>query len=111
MNTNNPITEIALAILAGLLIVGACILLFFGKIDFTGATLMFGVAAAMVGINQALKSPSPAQQTQLQQFMAQVLNTLPAVVSATQSQPASQPVTQVMQPAQPHVADEFTAPL
>lgn len=111
MNTNNPITEIGTLVLAALLVIGGSVLLYASKIDTGFATSMFILAAGLLGINGALKTPSPAQQTQLQQFMAQVLNTLPAVVSATQSQPAPQPVTQVMQPAQPHVADEFTAPL
>lgn len=111
MNTNNPITEIGTLVLAALLVIGGSVLLYASKIDTGFATSMFILAAGLLGINGALKTPSPAQQTQLQQFMAQVLNTLPAVVSATQTQPAPQPVTQVMQPAQPHVADEFTAPL
>lgn len=121
MNTNNPIYEIGTMVLAALLVIGGSVLLYASKIDTGFATSMFILAAGLLGINGALKTPSQAQQQSLQALTSQVLQTLPAVVSATNSQPAPQPV-QVplselrMQPgqtvqAQPHVADEFTAPL
>src|SRR6266704_3041450 len=84
---NNPLTEIILGIIAVLFIAGGVFLLYTGKIDFAGATLMFGFPAALFGINQALKAPSPAQQAQLQQVTSQALNTLPAVAAAVAQPP------------------------
>ena len=95
MNTTNPLTEIGLLILAALLVIGGVLLLYAGKIDTAFASSMFIIAAGLLGINGALKSPSPAQQAQLQSLTSQVLQTLPAVISATQAQPPPQ----VVQPA------------
>lgn len=121
MNTNNPIYEVGTLVLAALLVIGGVLLLYANRIDTGFATSMFILAAGLLGINGALKTPSQAQQQNLQALTSQVLNTLPQVISATQSQPVAQPV-QVPIPAghalpsdawtaQPHVADEFTAPL
>ena len=97
MNNTNPLTEIILGVIAVFFVVGGVFLLYVGKIDFAGAALMFGFPAALFGINQALKAPSPAQQQQLgalvqqgQQLTSQALSVLPTVVAATQ-QPAPPP--------------------
>jgi hypothetical protein len=101
---NNPLTEIFLGIGASLLILGAIILLYFGKIDGTFAVLMFGAAATLFGGNLALKAPSPTQQAQIgtladrqqlltsqqQGLTSQVLSVLPTMVAAVQ-QPQPQP--------------------
>ena len=103
MQPTNPITEISLPVLSALFVIGACLLLYFGKIDFTGATLMFVTAAGLVGFNQAFKVASPAQQTQLATLTSQVLTVLPAVVSAiTPLSPIGQiPLSEVrLQPGQ-----------
>ncbi len=84
MNNTNPLTEIILGVIAVFFVVGGVFLLYVGKIDFAGAALMFGFPAALFGINQALKAPSPAQQQQLgalvqqgQQLTSQALSVLP----------------------------------
>jgi hypothetical protein len=95
-NNNNPLTEIGAIVLAGLLVIGAALLMWAGKISFTDLTLMITFALALFGGNLALKAPSPAQQAQLGQLTQQVLSVLPAVVTATQqpavpAQPAPSP--------------------
>lgn len=69
MNTNNPITELSLAVISGLLVVAASLLLYTGKIDFAAGTVMIGSALALLGGNLALKAPSPSQQELLQQLI------------------------------------------
>jgi len=100
MSNTNPLTEIGAIVLAALLAIGGVLLLYAGKIDTAFATSMFILAAGLLGINQALKAPSSAQQQQLgalaqqgQALTSQVLSVLPTVVAATQQPtPAAQPV-------------------
>ncbi len=96
MNTSNPLTEIGPVVIAGLLIIGGVVLLFTGKIDLVVATTMFGSAVALVGGNLALKAPSPAQQSQLLQMVAQSTAQPPVVVNNNIPAQASQPIP--MQP-------------
>lgn len=134
MQNNNPLTEAFLGATAVLLVLGAIVLLYTGKIDGTFATLMFGAAAALFGGNLALKAPSPAQQQQiaaqhqsLQSMLSQLLQALPAlfqqagtpppvVVNNLPAQPAAQPLPPVPMPAaavQPPQSSmpDFTAPI
>lgn len=95
-NNNNPITEISLLVVSSLFIIAGGLLLYFGKIDFTGATLIFGLVAGLYGVNGAFKASSPAQQAQisnqqesLQQIIQQLTTTiLPALFNHTH--PANQ---------------------
>jgi len=81
---NNPVTEIILGVLSALFIAGGVLLLYVGKTDFAGAAFMFGLPAVLLGINGALKAPSPSQQAALLQLTAQALQ--------AQAQPAPAPV-------------------
>ncbi len=120
---NNPITEVGMFVIASLLIIGGAMLLYFGRIDFTAATLMFGTAAGILGVQGAFKAPSPAQQTQLngqqqnlQYLLSQTLATLPSIVQAVQPQSvpaqlptiAPQPQNSVSQV--PQVQSQVNAP-
>jgi len=109
---NNPITEVGMFVIAGLLIIGGALLLYFGRIDFTAFALMFGSALALFGVNGALKAPSPAQQTQLngqqqnlQYLLSQTLATLPGIIQSLQAQPVPAQLStiepQTQQTAQP----------
>src|SRR5690349_3268645 len=68
---NNPLTEIAAIVLAALLIIAGGLLLYTSKVDFTQATVIFGLAATIYGGNLALKAPSPAQTQLLAQLVTQ----------------------------------------
>ena len=75
MSTNtNPIIEIGVLVTSALLITGGVILLYTGKIDFVAATVMFGSALALFGVNTALKAPSPGQQETLRQLVSQLIS-------------------------------------
>ena len=77
MQSNNPLTEIGVIVISTALIAAATVLLVLGKVDFTAASLMFGLAAGLFGYNKALAAPSPAQQAALQQLLESVLAALP----------------------------------
>ncbi len=116
---NNPITEVGMFVIAGLLIIGGAILLYFGRIDFTAFALMFGSALALFGVNGALKAPSPAQQNQLnsqqqnlQYLLSQTLATLPGIVQSLQSQPIpAQLLTTQPQPQQTAMPVQVQSPV
>ncbi len=107
MQNNNPLTEGILGIIAVLFVVGGVFLLYVGKIDFAGAALMFGFPAALLGINQALKAPSPSQQETLNKQQ----DNLQSLVSlfATHTHPVPTPPATPTQPVQP-VAAPVVAP-
>src|SRR6266704_6354398 len=108
---NNLVTEIILGVVAVLLVIGSVLLLYAGKIDFSGALAAWGIAAGVVGVNLALKAPSPSQQVQLnaqqqnlQQLVSYALGMLPGLVqSLSQTQaPVAPPQGQgTAQPAPP----------
>jgi hypothetical protein len=79
---NNNLTEIGAIVLSCLLVLAAALLMYFGKVDFTAATVMFTLAGAIFAGNLALKAPSPTQQAALLQLTAQALQ--------TQAQPVGQ---------------------
>ena len=87
MQPQSNLTEISVLVIAVLLILAGSVLLFFGKIDATFATLMFGLVAAIYGVNSAYKEPSPAQQAQLGALLEQVLNLLPQPTSMPTPKP------------------------
>jgi len=97
MQSNNPFTEVGIILISVGLIAGGVLLLVLGKIDFTAATLMFGLAVGLYGGNLAIKAPSQAQQAQIGAITQQALNVLPQVVQAA----ASTPVPTVPTQAQP----------
>lgn len=102
MQNNNPLTEISTMVLAALLIIAASLLMYFGKIDFTGATLMFGLAAGLYGVNGALKVPSATQQTQintLQQGLQDLINLFASHTHPAPPTPPAPPAVPVQQPA------------
>ena len=92
MQPTNPITEISLPVLSALFVIGACLLLYFGKIDFTGATLMFGIPAALLGVNGAFHAASPAQQAQLAALTTQTLSAQSQAAPTPQAQPFEPPI-------------------
>lgn len=81
MQQNNQLTEIGVVVIAIALIAAATTLLILGKVDFTGATVLYGLAAGLYGVNGAYKAPSPSQQLALQQLLEQVLSLLPQPTS------------------------------
>lgn len=83
MQPNNLVTEVSVLVISVLLILAGSVLLFFGKIDATFATLMFGLVAAIYGVNSAYKAPSPVQQAQLGTLLTQVLSLLPQQPTST----------------------------
>ena len=87
MQANNPFTEIGVIVISMALIAAATVLLILGKADFTGASLMFGLAVGLFGYNGALKVPSPSQQLALQQLLEQVLSLLPQPTSTPTTKP------------------------
>ncbi len=108
---NNLVTEIILGVVAGLLVIGSVLLLYAGKIDFSGALAAWGIAAGVVGVNLALKAPSPSQQVQLnaqqqnlQQLVSYALGMLPGLVQSLSQQQA--PVA----PPQPAVMPSVVPP-
>ena len=107
---NNPITEIFLGVIAALFVVGAVVLLYFGKIDATFATLMFGAAAALFGGNLALKAPSPSQQATIAQLLSDVTATIPVIFQHTHPAPSAPPVTAPAQPTPVTSQARATAP-
>lgn len=88
MQPQPKLPELGVIIVSVALIAAATTLLILGKIDFTGATVLYGLVAGIYGVRGAFQAPSPAQQETLQQLLAQVLAMLP---QATQ-QPESVPV-------------------
>jgi hypothetical protein len=88
---NNPVTEIILGVLSALFIAGGVLLLYVGKTDFAGAAFMFGLPAVLLGINGALKAPSPAQQAALLSLTAQALQTQAQPQLAQAPAPAATP--------------------
>jgi len=113
-NTNNPLTEVSAIVLAALLIIAGGLLLYVGKVDFTQATLIFGLAVTIYGGNLALKAPSPTQQSQIAAIASQQSNVISQMVGqqvqAPQQEQASAapkfttmvpqpPVPQFVQPA------------
>lgn len=74
---SNPYTEIGVVVIAVALIAAATVLLVLGKADSTEATLMFGLAVGVFGVNGAYKAPSPTQQAQIAALLTQVLSLLP----------------------------------
>ncbi len=92
---NNLVTEIILGVVAGLLVIGSVLLLYAGKIDFSGALAAWGIAAGVVGVKLALNAPSPTQQAQLnaqqqnlQQLVSYALGMLPGLVQSLSQQQA-----------------------
>ncbi len=92
---NNLVTEIILGVVVGLLVIGSVLLLYAGKIDFSGALAAWGIAAGVVGVKLALKAPSPSQQVQLnaqqqnlQQLVSYALGMLPGLVQSLSQQQA-----------------------
>lgn len=114
MNTpQHPITEIGMIGMAVAFVIAATVLLFVNKIDFTQGTILYGIAAGLLGVNGALKAPS-AQQNQLIGSLAQALATPPsppAVVPPVQPLPAQAQAQPVVQPvpaqAQPQVSSPY----
>jgi len=105
---NNLVTEIILGVVAGLLVIGSVLLLYAGKIDFSGALAAWGIAAGVVGVNLALKAPSPSQQVQLnaqqqnlQQLVSYALGMLPGLVQSLSQQTPPVASPQPAQTAQP----------
>lgn len=113
MQNNNPLTEVAAIVLAGLMIIAGGLLLYTSKVDFTQATLMFGLAITIYGGNLALKAPSPTQQSQIAAIATQQSATISQMVSqqATPAPMAAEPkpqpgqmfTTQVPQPASQYI--------
>ena len=85
--SQNKLTEVALLVIVGLLIVAGAFLLYVGKVDFTGMLTLFGFAGGILGVNGAFKAPSPAQSAQLQGLLSQVMNVLPGLLSQLQPPP------------------------
>ena len=103
MQNNNPFTEIGAIILAILLVIAGGLLLYLGKIDFTQATLIWGLAAALFGGNLALKAPSSTQQTQLSNLQGSLQDLVSLFASHTHPvvPPPPSPPTQPVQPVKP----------
>ena len=102
MQNNNPFTEIGAIILAILLVIAGGVLLYLGKVDFTQATVIFGLAAALFGGNLALKAPSSTQQTQLsnlQQGLQDLISLFASHTHPVVPPPPPSPPTQPVQPA------------
>lgn len=92
MQPNNPLTEIGVILISVALIAAATTLLVLGKIDFTGATVLYGLVAGIYGVNGAFKAASPAQQA----LLAQVLSSIGTnAASSTQPTPAPTPIDKV----------------
>src|SRR5258708_39976290 len=94
MQTNNPVVEIGVILIALGFIAAGTTLLALHTIDLNVAIILWTLAASVAGINVALKAPSPTQQ----QLLAQALQT-------QQAQPA-----QVVQAPAPVAAPQVVAP-
>ncbi len=103
MQSNNPLTEVGIILISVGLIAGGVLLLVLGKIDFTAATLMFGLAVGLYGGNLAIKAPSQAQQAQIGAITQQALSVLPQVVQAAASPPVPTVPPMPVQPQAPSV--------
>jgi hypothetical protein len=97
---NNTLAEVAMFVTASLLVIAGSVLLYLGTIDFSQDMLFVGAALSVLGVNGALKMPSPAQQEQI----SQVLSMLPVFANLLHShvvptpQPAPAPAKPVAQP-------------
>ncbi len=103
---NNLVTEIILGVVAGLLVIGSVLLLYAGKIDFSGALAAWGIAAGVVGIKLALNAPSPSQQVQLnaqQQNLQQLVSYALGLVQSLSQPQAPVAPPQPVQTALPNV--------
>src|SRR5437016_617600 len=105
-NTTNPIIEVALAVVAVLLIIGDIVLLYLSKIDIGFASSILIAAFSLLGINLAYKAPSPtqvaqqnAQQQNVTNVAQQALAVLPMFANLLHSH-ASAPVAVPQQQAQ-----------
>src|SRR6266568_7510791 len=115
MQQNNLATEIILGVVAGLIAIAAPVLLYLGKVDFTGAMGIWALAAGLVVGKLALNAPSPSQQAQigaqqnqvlsqqqqLQQLVSYALGMLPGLVQSLSQQQAPVVPPQPAQTAQP----------
>ena len=99
---NNPFTEIGAIILAALCVVAGGLLLYVGKVDFTQATIIFGLAVTIYGGNLALKAPSSTQQTQLSNLQGSLQDLINLFASHTHPVPPTPP-SPPTQPVQPMV--------
>src|SRR6266568_2110997 len=114
MQQNNLATEIILGVVAGLIAIAAPVLLYLGKVDFTGAMGIWALAAGLVVGKLALNAPSPSQQAQigaqqsqvlsqqqqLQQLVSYALSMLPGLVQQPQAPVAPPQPQQTAQPVQ-----------
>src|SRR5258708_20463078 len=67
MQTNNPVVEIGVILIALGFIAAGTTLLALHTIDLNVAIILWTLAASVAGINVALKAPSPTQQQLLAQ--------------------------------------------
>jgi hypothetical protein len=95
MPQNNSFTEAAMFVIAGLIVIAGTVLLYLGTIDFSQDMLFVGAALSILGVNGALKVPSPSQQAQI----SQVLNMLPVFANLLHSHVVPQPVASPPAPA------------
>ena len=86
MQPQPKLPELGVIVVSVALIAAATVLLILGKIDFTGATVLYGLVAGIYGVRGAFQAPSPQQQETLQQLLGQVLAMLP---QAAPNQPES----------------------
>lgn len=101
---NNPFTEIGAIILAALCVVAGGLLLYVGKVDFTQATIIFGLAVTIYGGNLALKAPSSTQQTQLSNLQQGLQDLINLFATHTHPVPPTPPPSTPTQPvAMPNV--------
>ena len=73
------LTDVAVLVIAALLIVIGAFLFYVGKVDFTQTLSLVGVAGAMLGIKGAFNAPSPTQQAQNNAMFSQMMNVLPCL--------------------------------
>ncbi len=99
MNTN-PFTEIGAIVVAVVLAIAGGLLLYAGKIDTAFASSMFILAVGLLGINGALKAPSPTQQETLNRQQDNLQDLIDLLASHTHPVPPTPPSTPT-QPVQP----------
>ena len=90
-NNNTTLTGVAALILAILSFLTGAVLLFVGKISYDNSVFFFISALGLFGFHSAWNAPSPAQQSQLLNLVAQ--NTAPqppAVINNYVPAPAQQ---------------------
>ncbi len=75
MQQNNLVSEIFAGIIAVLLVGIGGVLWYVGKIGYSDAISLFIIALGVMGINIAIKAPSPAQQSQLIAQQTQIAST------------------------------------